>query len=447
MGWPVPKRSGERGVNRPVTASKKKGWGLERIEEVKRYTRLGAGTFFVLLGVVLCPYLLGYFIFDKAQKYEIFHSYVLVMSSGCFAVGILILFLEHLPFPLFWERLATVLGTLVLCELVLAVAVSKTEGVSHMGFFGNRVVDAFVFHPSVGGMPRPGYRYREAGFEISHTTFGTRGLEPGSRWDQARLKLVAVGGSTTYDLGLSDKDTWVAQINNRLKDDISIINYGVPGHTTAENIIVTSLILSEHNPNIILFYIGGNDIRNSHIANLRADYSDYHFLSQYGNLNLDRPFGFFAVSFMLSKLKLLLPTTLFAISKRADDTGTVSAEVDQRLAGIFERNIRLLVAVSRTIGAEPVFIPEVPNVKAFTSDQSGGWFPNIPHNAIPDIYHAFGSILVDTARELDAPVIDEVTRGPWEPTDFVDSHHFSKAGAARFAEIVVKGLERRKLIW
>ena len=397
---------------------------------------------FFLLGVFICPYLLGHFTSDKAQEYEIYRSYLLITSLAFMANGVYLFFLHKLPKRQLNTSLAVIFSTIILSELVLAHGISKITGVSHMGFFGNRTSGAFVFHPSLGAVPKPGFRRIDGpGLITSHNSWGSRGAEPGERWKKAAKRIIVVGGSTTYDLTVSDKDTWVLRLDEHLGDGVVVVNFGVPGHSTAEHVVLTSLVLSQYQPDVVLFYVGANDVRNSHLANLRTDYSGYHLLNQYANLSLDVPYSFFAFTYLFKQFKGFLPSTLYFISRTADTSGKASGELDTRLAKIYRRNIRLLATITRTIGAVPVFIPQVLNKAAWTSDETGGWNVNVPKNAVPALNEAFNAIMMEAARDVGAPVVAAPAAHAWKKTDFADEYHFSPAGARTFARLVTKGLK------
>ena len=95
----------------------------------------------------------------------------------------------------------------------------------------------------------------------SRNQYGFRG---GSA-DPARIDVLALGGSTTAERYIDDKDTWTAQLEARLRQSdcpITIANAGVDGHSTVGHIAsfdgwfdrVPGL-----QPRFILVYVGIND--------------------------------------------------------------------------------------------------------------------------------------------------------------------------------------------
>ena len=84
--------------------------------------------------------------------------------------------------------------------------------------------------------------------------------------------MAVVGGSTTFGTRVTDADTWPWLLQERLGDGYAVANYGVPGYSTAENIIQMALVVPEARPRVVVFYEGWNDIRNYHWPGFQPDY-------------------------------------------------------------------------------------------------------------------------------------------------------------------------------
>jgi hypothetical protein len=125
---------------------------------------------------------------------------------------------------------AVALVTALVLELVSACALRLIPGHFHLRpDFG-----AFTYHPALVGLPTPGYARHDGRMHVSHNTAGFRGRELDSWWWGAAYRIAAVGGSMTYDIALSDDDTWVAQLGARLGSGAATLNMGAPGHSTKE---------------------------------------------------------------------------------------------------------------------------------------------------------------------------------------------------------------------
>jgi len=74
---------------------------------------------------------------------------------------------------------------------------------------------------------------------FSHNSLGLRGkkLTP----DDLHKNLIFVyGGSTTYDVGVSEGDTWVEHLQSDLNNKYTVVNFGVVGQSTEEHLIETA---------------------------------------------------------------------------------------------------------------------------------------------------------------------------------------------------------------
>jgi lysophospholipase L1-like esterase len=365
--------------------------------------------------------------------------YLVGVSACALATALYVLLVERLPGKRIKYIVAVTLVTALVLELVSACALRLITGRFHLRpDFG-----AFTYHPALVGLPTPGYARHDGRMHVSHNTAGFRGRELDSWWWGAAYRIAAVGGSTTYDIALSDDDTWVAQLGARLGSGAATLNMGVPGHSTAEHIILVSLLASDFRPTVVIYYVGWNDIANSHVATLKTDYSNPHFLSQFGGLQVD--WGQFSHSAFLTVVKRMAATLGLIESPYARRrlAGTISSEVDDRLLDIYDRNVRLLVSATRTICAEPVLVPQVLNRLALQSDGVDGWLPYLPKSAVWPVMSVFNQRLVQISKETGAVAVDDVLKHTWDASDFVDSGHFSRRGASKFAAILAHAIRPR----
>ena len=67
----------------------------------------------------------------------------------------------------------------------------------------------FEYHPLLQGVPIPNYSSTlPGGGSLTHTSFGTRGPEPSAADLASKPIITAYGGSTTYDIFVSDEEAW-----------------------------------------------------------------------------------------------------------------------------------------------------------------------------------------------------------------------------------------------
>ena len=144
--------------------------------------------------------------------------------------------------------------------------------------------------------------------------------------------MVAVfGGSATYDIAVSDEDTWVNRLEQPLgPDDFAVINHGVPGYSTVEHVIQTAFYADAFGvrPTCALYYIGWNDIRNAHINDLDPGYARFHLRSLVDGLQVRRYGGAYrsisplftvAARLVSQEMETIRPPELRGEPKSGDD--------------------------------------------------------------------------------------------------------------------------------
>ena len=98
--------------------------------------------------------------------------------------------------------------------------------------------------------------------------------------------MATFGGSTTYDIGAGEGDTWSDRLADALEQGdrgrFFVVNHGVPGYTTVEHLIQTAFYQTKFgkSPRCAIYYVGWNDLRNAHIPDLDPAYADFHLPSQ-----------------------------------------------------------------------------------------------------------------------------------------------------------------------
>ena len=301
----------------------------------------------------------------------------------------------------------------------------------------------FIYHPLLGGVPRPGFTSRN-GIDVRHNSLGMRG--PEFRPAPAATIVNVYGGSTTYDVGSPTGSTWPEQLAQRLSDRYAVANFGVLGYGTVEHIIQASLYRDRHgfHPDYAIYYIGWNDIRNAHLPNLDSGFADYHFPSQFDNLKLRRN-GMQSFSPILRILERLLTVRLDTIPqppeyrKLPPMSGT-----DVRLESLFRRNIETLVVINRGFGVRPVFIGQVLNRGKLIEEKTDamfGWVPRVLDRDLLPLQERFNGILREECTRLGVPYIG-VPMDRFGQDDFVDVGHFSASGSRRFAELISEELKQ-----
>lgn len=331
-------------------------------------------------------------------------------------------------------------------SLILLAVVEMSWGIGSYLLFRANVLGSSLFppavsapavlrwHPLLQATLTPSVEVTSpGGLAFRHTSQGTRGREPGSL---AGKSVVAVfGGSSTYDLGVGDGDTWVDRLGAVLGSSYAVINYGVPGYSTAEHVIQTAFYQDRHGkPRCAVYYVGWNDLRSAHIPDLDPGYADYHLPSQIDNQEVRR----LAVVTFSPALTLLLRGAAYladTVRPPADPAASrpPSAKDDPALDAIYARNITTISAINRGRGIPTIWVGQLVNPERLRGDDRYGWLPLVRDRDVWPMIQHLNQVLARTAKDLGDTYVG-VSEQSFTNDDFVDNGHFSVRGAARFAD-------------
>ncbi len=215
---------------------------------------------------------------------------------GEYFLYLLVLFVSVLA-AVRWPRLAALLLVLMAFELTWGAGLFALH---RAGFAtaslmppGKFEPQRFQWHPLLQAVPIPSLKLTSStGLAIQHTREGTRGQDPQGNLE-SRTVVATFGGSTTYDIGAGEGETWPDRLGQALGDSYFVVNHGVPGYTTAEHLIQTAFYQTKFGkpPRCAIYYVGWNDLRNAHIAGLDPGYADFHLPSQIDSQKVRRVGG------------------------------------------------------------------------------------------------------------------------------------------------------------
>ena len=121
---------------------------------------------------------------------------------------------------------------------------------------------AWTPHPYLSYYPTPKY---EKG-QTSHNSLGYRNEEFPLEKPTGVFRIVALGGSSTYDVSIKDNDeTFTAQLEKLLKEeygyrDVQVINAGVSGYNSWEILVNLEFRVLDLDPDLVIIYEGTNDV-------------------------------------------------------------------------------------------------------------------------------------------------------------------------------------------
>lgn len=287
----------------------------------------------------------------------------------------------------------------------------------------------FEFHPMLGAIPIPEYSSDEANHSIESIRKNKNNFDP------SKKHIAIFGGSTTYDIGLYDDDTWVSLIDELLPS-YSVSNNGVPGYSSAEHVIQSAFYPDRAGkmPICNIYFMGWNDIRNFGIKNLDSGYANFHLLSQYGNLrvrkSLNSPSPIFNLLLMnFGANELPLPKEDGVLNKDIASTDMVFT--------FAERNIKNIIAINKERNINSLFIAQILNKSLLeNNDDIFGWVPYVRNNDLWPLQKRFNDMVNKIAKE-EGFFFYHPDESLFNDNDFLDHGHFSKEGANKFAHLVL----------
>jgi len=349
-----------------------------------------------------------------------YYIYLFFLSS------LVLIFIKRRPFSYFF----LIILILELLFGLIPIALDKLR-ITNMQWFVPRAQfeTKFEFHPMLGAIPLSEFSSEEE----SHSKKSIRKNK--NEFDQTKDHIAIFGGSTTYDIGLYDNDTWVSLIDELLPS-YNVSNNGVPGYSSAEHVIQTAFYPDRAGkmPICNVYLMGWNDIRSFGIKDLDSGYANFHLLSQYGNLKLRKslstPSPIMNVLLMnFGANELPLPSEEGMLDK-----DITSADMVFTFAA---RNIKNIVAINKERNINSLFIAQILNKSMLEkNDDIFGWVPYVKNSNLWPLQKRFNNMVSEIAKEKEffyySPNEDFFT-----DQDFLDHGHFSKEGAIKFANLVM----------
>lgn len=294
----------------------------------------------------------------------------------------------------------------------------------------NNYGDLFKVHPYLAGSLKSNAIISKDVKTIKTTEYGTRITGAASN-DKELIRVAILGGSTAFGTGVSDEESWAYLLQKKLGKKYAVINYGVPGYSTAEAIVQMAMIVPEKNPHIVLFYEGWNDIRNYHEKNTGSDYYG-HGIRQFTNLR---------ISNYINKSKYYDLKNIFIIAKFVDKVAKrlkkkkiikykTFAEPDKDIDRFYVRNLGTLKLLADKIKTTGIFIPQILNYELLKERKGASrWSRHIKNKDMPELMDRFNGLMADTCTEMKALCVhEELKKISWNKKDFVDDGHFSRTG-------------------
>lgn len=307
-------------------------------------------------------------------------------------------------------------------------------------------------HPYLAYAPIPNRvgRLRHRSFN----SLGLRGREVMVGKPADTIRIICLGGSTTYSDGATtDSTTYPARmerlLGERYRDApfrIEVINAGVQSYNSLESLIYFQTRLLDLSPDIAICHHGINDCRFMlEMPNFQSDYSharrtfavppprwwEYSpFLAWwFARESITNPY--YPARFVnLNVLIVTIP------SIAADPRKGRRGEVEPEMIATFERNTRNFIYVARANGVIPVLSTQS---NLDDTPVGGRWIRSIER---------LNKVTRDIAASESVGMIDIAQLMPWNPVDYYDPSHLrdTPSGLGRQAQIFAQGLINMRAI-
>lgn len=395
---------------------------------------------FLLAALFLCPLTQALFGVDSPNATQAVQVYY--WAGAC-----LFVFLALFEFPVVDTRIKQVSKYAILLILVFAC----TEVVSSFTYYllsdtwahrteKNQNQYLFEEHPLLVGSLIKNATHTQGKLTYAHNSHGYRSDEFTIKKPAGMTRIVAIGGSTTYGVGVNNNETWPHHLAKELGHGYEVINMGVPGYSSAENLIQTQQQVGTLNPDWAVYLIGLNDLRSMNIENLKPDYSDFHQPSLYGAFGLCANENLPPLAIL--KLIVLLGQQLGLIAtcpnQSIDITTKKHQGVDQQALAIYTRNLQRIVESCHSKGINVLFVPQILLEEVLTTGDYSWWIPFIPTEEIDDMMTAYNEALKTTAQKNNVIFAADVLKHNWNRNDFVDLSHFTNEANAALAKIIAQ---------
>lgn len=163
------------------------------------------------------------------------------------------------------KRLAWIAGVLLVAVLFLELAGRLINLAERRQF--REIAEKSLFRPDplLGYALKPSFRIDYGGTTPVETDrFGWRDREYRREKGAGVFRVVCIGDSRVFGLGLRAEETYPKQLERLLRErypgrTIEVINAGVPGYTSREGVVLVREILPAFAPDLVIASFGHND--------------------------------------------------------------------------------------------------------------------------------------------------------------------------------------------
>jgi lysophospholipase L1-like esterase len=313
-----------------------------------------------------------------------------------------------------------------------------------------RALALYRRHPYLNTAPREGAHAEAFGKRASFNSLGYRSPERPLAKPAGAVRVVCLGGSTTFDLlAADDAATWPALLERALRGrglPVEVWNAGFPGWTSLENLISFEVRDGELAPDLVVLFQGVNDLQ-------PAAHRPFDPSYEHGHAEL----AVRALGFELGPPtwldRSLLAERLRDLAGRPEDpwsrlgpgpAGPRQRRIAAAAPAAFERNVRALAAAAATRGARLAVVTQHVRLRrpSLAADRAylAQWVPGLEPDAAPGELERFNNVLRALGRDGTAVLLDAAAEAGWQDADYADPLHFSAAGSEKLARYLAARL-------
>jgi lysophospholipase L1-like esterase len=293
-------------------------------------------------------------------------------------------------------------------------------------------------------IPGATYERKDQDRKMTINRLGMRGPEVSEK-QAGKLRILCVGGSTTFGLyASSNETTWPARLEQQLLaagKSVEVLNAGAPGWTSRASMTNLELRGFALQPDIVVVYHAYNDLM-SNLEDAYVTESKIDDVEALRKPSVKHPLGWSALfRFMRSRIR----SPHRELREKRDVLREVGAEA-------FARNLRRLIRRSREVGAK-VMLCSFPTAYRDTFEASKAdkvphvelWYDSLCPITYPNLIKGmalYNERLRAVCAEAKAPLVDLAKTFPPQVELYHSPLHHSDAGEKRVAEAVAKALQR-----
>jgi lysophospholipase L1-like esterase len=365
------------------------------------------------------------------------------------------------------KRIRTARILLVLLAVIIALALSEIglRAIERLGYFSHffKTLNSaytpfdvktgeglYYSHPYISYDMKPGYSIPG---EVAINSLGYRGEEFDAVKPPGVYRIVALGGSTTYGIGLNDDETYPYYLQKELRerlgtDKVEVINAGLVSATSAESLSLFLFKVLPLDPDMVIFYEGYNDLPPRMFDGYSDDY--YHFRK-----NPENRFSWLSQSLLYRvaasgfRATLHYPnTTLLSEIWRFENLPREDSKKIENFnstsSAVYERNLDYIIALARAKDITVVLSTFV------FDDDAPDWNDYMPGELWGKGIGQNNEAVKELAGKYGLPLIDLYSYGLGNKHIFLDSVHLTAEGndeaAAVFADTIapIVGEKMRK---